>query len=61
MAKPILDLLDRLERKDPKKCNSGCIHYRFDHLERACILSEVYSVKKGEPCYIYEAKKEQAG
>jgi len=58
MAKPICDLLDRLEGKVSRNCDSGCKNYMFDHLDNACVLSEVYSVKKNKPCYIYEVKLE---
>ncbi len=54
MAKEICNALDRAEGKTAKKCDKGCKHYKFDHLDRPCILSEVYSVLKNEPCYIYE-------
>ena len=47
----INQVLDMNEEKLP--CDSGCKHYRFDHLDCACVLSEVYSVKKGEMCAIY--------
>jgi len=58
MANPICNALDRGEGKQSKICDSGCKYYRFDHLDTACVLSEVYSVKKSQPCYIYEFKKE---
>lgn len=54
MAHPICDALDRAEGNEKRICDSGCKHYRFDHLDVACVLSEVYSVKKGAGCYIYE-------
>lgn len=57
MAKEICNLLDRAEGKQAKKCDSGCKHYRFDHLDTPCGLSEVFSVKKNELCYIYEPNK----
>lgn len=60
MAKEICNILDRAEGKQSRMCDPGCKNYRFDHLETACVLSEVFSVKKGAPCYIYEPKKEQA-
>lgn len=58
MAHPICDALDRAEGKTARKCDSGCKHYHFDHLDTACVLSEVYSVRKQQPCYIYEIKLE---
>jgi hypothetical protein len=56
MANKICDLLDIAEGKQSKICDDGCKNYRFDHLNRACVLSEVYSVDKGKPCYIYDPK-----
>ena len=58
MAKEICNTLDRIEGKKTKKCDSGCKYYRFEHLDTACVLSEVYSVRKNEPCYVYEVKLE---
>ena len=56
MANPICTALDKVEGKKARKCDSGCKYYRFDHLDTACVLSEVYSVRKNEPCYVYELK-----
>lgn len=56
MANIECDMLDRKEGKVKKKCDSGCKYFMFQHLETACVLSEVYSVKQGEECYIYEPK-----
>jgi hypothetical protein len=39
-----------------KICDTGCKYYVFSHSEVPCVLSDVYSVKKGEKCYIYEVK-----
>jgi hypothetical protein len=52
---PINKLLDRNEPK--QKCDSGCDYFRFPHLGTACVLSDVYSVKKGELCAIYVKKE----
>ena len=60
MAKAICDALDRAEGKQSRICDSGCKNYRFDHLDTACVLSEVYSVRKDQPCYIYEIKIKEA-
>ena len=44
---------EALDRNKPKiKCDKTCKHYRFDHLDTACVLSDVWSVKKGELCAI---------
>ncbi len=56
MAKEECNKLDRLEGKQKRICDQGCKNYMFDHLDTACVLSEVYSVKKGEGCYIYQIK-----
>ena len=43
-----------LDKSEPKlKCSKSCKHYRFDHLETPCVLSDVFSVKKGEECAIH--------
>jgi hypothetical protein len=60
MAKPICIALDRAGCKQSRICDAGCKHYRFDHLDTACVLSEVYSVRKNQPCYIYEMKIKEA-
>lgn len=56
MAHPICEALDRKDGKEATPCNSECKYWRFPHLETACVLSEVYSVRKGESCYIFEQK-----
>lgn len=57
MANKICNALDRAEGKTARKCDSGCKNYRFDHRDNACVLSEVFSVNKDMPCYIYEVDK----
>ncbi len=57
MAHPINELLDKSEGKQPVNCNEKCKHWGFPHLDTACVLSDVYSVKKGMPCYIFEPKE----
>lgn len=52
MAHPINDKLDKNEGKTKKTCNSECNYYAFPNLDRACVLSDVYSVLKGQGCYI---------
>jgi len=59
MAKEICNALDRAEGKKAINCDSGCKFYTFDHLDNACVLSDVYSVKKNQPCYIYEIKVQE--
>jgi hypothetical protein len=48
--------LDRTGGVKPRPCGNWCDNYRFPHLNPACVLSDVYSVKKGEPCYNYIEK-----
>jgi hypothetical protein len=57
MAHFICTKLDKLEGKIPRECNDGCEYYKFPHLKTACVLSEVYSVAKGEQCFIYQSKQ----
>ena len=57
MANKICNKLDRLEGKKKTPCDAGCKYYKFSHLDTACVLSDVFSVKKGEDCYIYEDNK----
>jgi len=40
-------------KKPKKKCDKSCKNYLFDHLDTACVLSDVFSVKKGEDCAIH--------
>jgi len=47
----INEVLDRKSKK--KNCDSTCKNYTFDHLNVACVLSDVYSVPKGNPCAIH--------
>lgn len=56
MAHPLSVALDKLEGKQPVKCNDRCENWKFPHLDTACVLSDVFSVKKGEPCYIFKKK-----
>ncbi len=57
MAHLICNALDQRDGKKTTPCNSECEYWRVPHLDTACVLSEVYSVKKGEPCYIFKQKK----
>ena len=56
MAHPKNDILNRLEGKTAKDCDSGCGYWAFPHLATACVLSSVFSVKKGDPCFIYKER-----
>ena len=54
MANEICNKLDQIEGKEKKHLDDGCKYILFPQNKTACCLSEVYSVKKGEDCYIYE-------
>ena len=56
MAHPLNDLLNKREKRTAVKCNKSCEYWKFAHLETACVLSEVFSVRKGNPCFEYKAK-----
>ena len=58
MAHVINNKLDKAEGKKQRLCDAGCKYWRFPHLDTACVLSEVYSVRKNMPCYIYEDKED---
>jgi len=53
------EMFDRLEGKNKIKCSNKCKYYQeaFEHRERACVLSDVFSVKIGEPCSTFEEKQ----
>ncbi len=57
MAHKINDLLNKAEGRTAEVCDSDCKNFRFPHLDNACVLSEVFSVRKGEMCYIKEFDK----
>ena len=57
MAHPINDKINILKGQVHVPCNETCKYWKFPHLETACILSSVFSVKKGEPCFEYEPKE----
>lgn len=58
MAHPLNDLINRREEKKAINCNATCKYWEFPHLENACVLSAVFSIKKGKPCYEYQQRKE---
>ena len=57
MAHPINDKLNIIEGRKAIECNETCKNWSFPHLDTACVLSEVFSVKKGEPCFEYEERE----
>ena len=56
----IVEVLDELSGVKKQKCDSSCKYYEkaFEHNEKACVLSDVFSVKKGQMCSTYESKIE---
>ena len=56
MADERCNILDKKDGKVKRVCDKGCRYFSFPHMDRACVLSEVYSVKQGEGCYIYKNK-----
>ena len=59
MAHPINDKLNKFWGVKATPCNSHCRYWRFPHLEVACCLSEVFSVRKGELCYEFQCREEK--
>jgi len=57
-SKLISDIIDAFNRKQSKPCDDGCVNYQkaFNHRDRSCVLSDVYSVKRGCMCKIYREK-----
>lgn len=50
--------LDEKFKVKKTPCNSNCKYYEkaFEHNPKACVLSDVFSVKIGEPCSTFENK-----
>lgn len=48
--------LNKLEGKEKHNCDKECKYWSFPHLDTACVLSGVFSVKKGCGCYNYVKK-----
>lgn len=59
-SKDINILFGKLEGKEPIDCSNICEYFKFPHLRVACVLSDVYSVEKGEKCYNYKLSKERS-
>ena len=57
MANEINNKLDKLEGKKKRICDDGCKYFMFPDLPIACVLSDVYSVRQGEECSLYEEDK----
>ena len=56
MAHPINDLINRREKRKAIPCSKDCEYFKFPHLDRACVLSDVFSVLQGQPCYEFKLK-----
>jgi len=54
MSHPMNDIINRAEGRKIVPCNDKCKYWKFPHLETACVLSDVFSVKKGKPCFEFE-------
>ena len=56
-----VEALDKLAGTKKHSCDNTCKYYEkaFEHNEKACVLSDVFSVKKGEMCSTYELKTKQ--
>ena len=57
--RPSGDELNKFWGRIAIPCNPECKFWKFPNLDRACVLSEVFSVEKDEPCY--EFKKKEKG
>jgi hypothetical protein len=45
----------QLDKNEPKqKCDDACKYFKFAHLDTACVLSDVFSVRQGALCAIYK-------
>jgi hypothetical protein len=54
ILKKVLDLCT-----PPIPCSNKCKHWKFPHLDRPCVLSEVFgAAKSGEPCHDYQLKED---
>jgi len=51
MPHPMNDLLNRRLGLKTTPCSKECKYFKFPHLDRACVLSDVFSVLQGEPCF----------
>ena len=60
MAHKIIEMMDRLEGT-PIPCHDKCKYWRqFPHVDKSCVLSDVFSVLPGEPCGCFtERQKEE--
>jgi len=56
MAHPLNDRINMLEKRSAVKCNKNCEYFKFKHLRCACVLSDVFSVNQGEPCFEFKKR-----
>ena len=56
MAHKIAEMIDRLAGTSIP-CNENCKYWKFPHLDRPCVLSDVFSVLPGMPCGCFQEKK----
>lgn len=56
MAHPLCIKLNKTEGLVPKPCTDKCEYWKYPCLKTACILSDVFSVRKGELCYEFKEK-----
>ena len=56
MAHKINDVLNKASGVKPVLCTDKCKYFRFPHHDRACELSDVYSVAQGVLCYEFKEK-----
>jgi len=59
MAHIINDAINKIEGREPMVCNSQCKYWKFPHLRVACVLSEVFSVPQGYPCFEFKHKEKE--
>jgi hypothetical protein len=52
-------LLDKASGIKPINCSNICKYYKFEHRDRACVLSDVYFTEKGKLCYNYKLVNEK--
>lgn len=53
---PLNKKISKTLKQEPHKCTDKCKYWAFSHRESACILSDVFSVEKGEMCYEFNKK-----
>ena len=55
-AKLANEHIDAINKDKKQPCTDKCENYQkaFGHRDRACVLSDVYSVKRGELCSIFQ-------